>query len=103
MLESVEAIHVLPSLPPAGPGEAANGSASSSSRWYFVTAGDKGLLRTWDAASSKCVRRQLAPEALAETGGVGVLPTIMHLAPCGDGRLLAARRDGRVRSALKKY
>ncbi|XP_053327496.1 transducin beta-like protein 3 [Spea bombifrons] len=58
--ESVEFVLLLPDSPETTDQE------KDTKPLHFLTAGSKGMLRVWDAASAKCVRSQTLPHATAK-------------------------------------
>lgn len=82
VLEALDDLAVLPAAATSRAGKA----AASALPLQFVTAGENGLLRCWDARSGKCVRKQ-PPVAQGES-----LPGVTQLSVCGDS-LLAVTAD----------
>ena len=61
---------------------------------HFVTAGESGRLRAWEASSGKCVRQEAVPVASGGAGGaVADRPGLSGLLACGSGSVLAVTTD----------
>lgn len=69
---------------------------AEAAQLHFVTAGENGLLRRWDAKSGKCLRRQLPASSASAAGGAAkedTRPGLTHLLSFGPGTLLAITTD----------
>ncbi len=82
VMEAVEGLVVLPAAADAD----ADDAPGRTPPLVFATAGDAGLLRCWDAASGRCVRKQASPHRRE------AFSALSHLARCGDA-LLAVSTD----------
>jgi U3 small nucleolar RNA-associated protein 13 len=77
--ESIEGVTVLQSRPSCVPApkdskssanKAGAGGAAPAKEVYFVTAGSKGVLRTWALSTLECVHEEALPTAAAPPGAV---------------------------------
>ena len=92
VLEAVEAVMVLPSAAKKGGkagGKAGGDGVGAKPPLEFITAGDGGLLRCWDAGSGRCTRRQPPPSA---DRSAATPPPLTALVRCG-AELLAVSAD----------
>ena len=76
VLEQVEALVPLPAR-----------KGKEQQPLQFITAGDGGLLRSWDGSSGRCITKQPPPG-----GERASLPGVTQLARCGK-QLLAVTED----------
>ena len=96
LVSSITVLEVLESVLVVDDEDGDAGDAKGQPSLRFVTAGEGGLLRCWDAASGKCLRKQASiGTAGGSASGASTTsrPGLTHLLPWGGPELLSVSAD----------